>query len=98
MQYLKLEDLKRQCVIDEDFHDDDEYLISLADVAEETVAQQTDQDLSMCLDTYGNLAAPLKHACLLIVDYLYAHRGSEDSVAELPAAYKYFCQLYRRFN
>lgn len=98
MQFLKLEDLKRQCIVDEDFHDDDEYLISLGDVAEQVVAQQIDNDLAVCLDSYGQLAAPLKHACLLIVDYLYAHRGSEQDVADLPAAYTYFCKLYRRFK
>ena len=39
MRYLTLTDIKKQCVIDEDFHDDDLFLDSIGNSAEDYVEQ-----------------------------------------------------------
>lgn len=97
MDYLELDELKKQCVIDLDFTDDDEYLESLGDTAEQLVEQQIDCALGDVVAYYGGeLPTPLKHAMKMIVEYLYDNRGSAET--KIPEAYFYCCQLYRNFH
>lgn len=97
MTYLTLDELKKQCVIDSSFTDDDTYLSSLGDTAEALVEQQIDSLLSdVVSENNGVLPAPLKHAMKLIVEYLYNNRGSDES--QIPEAYFYMCRLYRNFQ
>lgn len=97
MNFLTLQELKQQCVIDADFTDDDAYLTSLGDVAEQLVEQQIDDNLfDVVGDNNGELPMPLKHAMRMIVEYLYNNRGSDES--SIPECYYYFCKLYRNFH
>ncbi len=97
MQYLTVEQIKKQCVIDADFHDDDEYLEALGDTAEEIVEQQIDKSLvDVVSDNNGTLPAPLRHAMKMLVEYLYNNRGSDES--DIPEAFYYMCKLYRSYN
>lgn len=97
MKYLTLEQIKHQCVIDQDFIDDDAYLEALGDTAEEIVERQVNQSLD---DIYSSndaqMPAPILHAMKLIVEYLYANRGGED--VEIPKAFYYMCSLYRAYK
>lgn len=97
MKYLTIEDIKRQCIIDSDFTDDDNYLEALGDAAEEMVEKQVNQSLD---DIYtandGKMPSPLVHAMRMMVEYLYANRGGED--IQIPQAFYYFCQLYRNYS
>lgn len=96
MKYITIEELKKQCVIDLEFKDDDEYLIALGETAEELVEQQIDLSLDDVVSKNdGKLPAPLKHAMKLIVEYLYNNRGSDES--QIPEAYFYMCKLYRNY-
>ena len=45
MNYLTLEELKKQCVIDSDFTDDDEFLEMIGDAAEDMAEQLLDMPL-----------------------------------------------------
>ena len=97
MQYLTIEKIKEQCVIDADFIDDDTFLESIGNTAEELVAQQIDMPLSeIVAKNGGELPAPLEHAMKLIVEYFYNNRGSDES--QIPEAYFYMCRLYRNYN
>lgn len=97
MNYLTIEKIKKQVIIDEDFHDDDEYLEALGDTAEELVEQQIDDDLfNVVAKNNGKLPSPLEHAMKMIVEYLYNNRGSDES--EIPSAFYYMCQLYRNYK
>lgn len=100
MRYITITDIKRQCVIDECFHEDDEYLVSLATVAEDMVEQEIDKPLEEVVNgNYGELPSVLKQACLLMVDYLYStQRGSAGNGIEVPEVIYRFCRLYRQFN
>ena len=42
MNYLTIDELKKQCIIDLDFTEDDDYLAALGDTAEALVEQQID--------------------------------------------------------
>lgn len=99
MNYLTLDLIKHQLIIDTDFTDDDEYLIHLGDTAEELVQTMIDAPLEdAAAENGGDLPKPLIQAMLLTVDYLYgSQRGSNDSNPEMPSAIKMFTQLYRTY-
>ena len=97
MRFLTIDELKKQCVIDNDFDDDNEYLESLGETAETLVEQQIDKSLDdVVSDNDGILPAPLKHAMKMIVEYFYNNRGSDES--SIPEAYYYMCKLYRQYK
>lgn len=99
MQYLTLDEIKKQCVIDADYHDDDEFLTMIGDAAEDLTAQMLDYDLQELFAEYGEMPATIRHAMRMLVDYFYAvNRGSADHGKEIPDAVYLMLKLYRRFN
>lgn len=97
MQYLTIDELKKQCNIDTEFTDDDEYLVSLGDTAETLVSEQVNLPLDEIVAMNdGVMPSPLKHAMKLIVEYFYDNRGSDST--QIPDAYKYMTQLYRNYR
>ena len=67
MKYLNLDILKKHLNIDEQFHDDDSYIIELGMVAEQMIAHHLDDNLDMiAADNDGELPMPIIHACLLL--------------------------------
>ena len=53
MKYLTIDQIKKQCVIDDDFLEDDDYLETLGDTAEELVEQEIDCDLNHVVAANG---------------------------------------------
>lgn len=99
MKYIDLKLVKQQCIVDEAFHDDDEYLTHLSEVAQSLVEKEIDSTFDIeAASNNGKLPTPLLHAALLITDYLYAQRGSNDSNPDIPTAYMHLCQLYRNWG
>lgn len=100
MTYLDLDLIKKQCVVSEDFHDDDSYLSFLGDMAEELIAAEIDSSLTDAVAANGGeIPKPLLSAMLMVVDFNYsAQRGSNESDIEIPAPVKHFCALYRQYN
>ena len=98
--YLQLYQLKKHLNIDDQFHDDDEYLVDLAKVAENAVQKHIDTELSELEDEDGQLPMPLVQAMLLMVGTFYAKRESIAfaSSTEVPLAYDYFLSLYKNYN
>lgn len=95
--YITVEDAKRQCIIDTYFTDDDLYLQSLCDTAETIVSELVNEDLDViaaCHD--GELPTPLIHAMKMLVEYMYANRGT-DNENQIPDAVYMFIKLYRNF-
>ena len=73
--YITLEQIKAHLNIDPDFTDDDEYLMSLADVAIKAIENHIDHSIEQfCHD--GVLEAPLQHAALLLIATWYMQRES----------------------
>lgn len=99
MQYLTIEEIKKQCVIDPAFTGDDEFLEMIGDAAEDMTAQLLDCDLQEVFAEYGEMPATIRHAMRILVDYFYAvNRGSSDNDKEIPEAALTMLKLYRNFN
>lgn len=98
--YLQLYQIKKHLNINEDFHDDDEYLVDLASVTENMVQKHIDRELSDLEDGEGNIPSPLSHAMLLLIGTYYASRESVAfvSTSELPHAYDYIIALYKNYD
>ena len=90
--------IKAQCVIDEDFEDDDVYLEHLGTVAEQLVEKEIDRSIDEVVSEEGKMPYPLLQAMLLYVDFLYGgDRGSSGQEIPIPPAISRVCQLYRRY-
>lgn len=99
MQYLTLEEIKKQCVIDANFTEDDTFLEMIGDAAEDMTSQLLDCDLTDIYAQYGEIPATIRHAMRILVDYFYAvNRGSSDNDKEIPEAALIMLKLYRQFN
>lgn len=101
MQYLNLDILKKHLNIDNCFHDDDEYITSLGDVAEEMVATHLDNKLDIiAADNDNKLPMPIKHAMMLLVANLYQNREgiAFASVQDIPHSYDYLLAQYKNYK
>lgn len=99
--YIQLYQIKKHLNLDDYFHDDDEYLIDLALVAEKLVQRHIDWNLDeLCAYHGGELPSPLMHAMLLMIGNLYANREpiAFASNSELPLSYNYILDLYKNYN
>lgn len=98
--YIQLYQVKKHLNIDEDFHDDDEYLMSLVEVAEKVVERHIDTNLKKLEDGDGFIPSPLIQAMLLLIGNFYANRESVAfaSTSEVPLSYNYLIDLYRNYR
>lgn len=75
MRIVTMDEIFRHLRIEQGVEDD--YLMSLGEVAEEMVLRyvnRTDEELR---ETFGGIPLGVKHACLLVVGSLYRNRESE---------------------
>lgn len=98
--YLQLYQIKKHLNINTDFHDDDEYLVDLATVAQTVVEKHIDTPLKQLENEEGEIPSPLVHAMLLFIGNMYANRESVAfaSVQVLPHAYDYLIALYKNYD
>lgn len=98
--YITLELAKRHLNIEPDFHDDDEYIVGLIDVAEQAVRVDVNADLNTIADRNGGcIPTPLFQAALLMLGNLYQNREIVGAkTVALPFGYKYLIDLYRNYN
>jgi len=98
--YIQLDQAKDHLRIEQDWHDDDEYIMSLIDVAEAAVRVHTNEDFeSIALKNGGCIPPPLLQAALLMVGNLYQNREIVGGkVHALPHNYQYLIDLYRNYN
>lgn len=99
--YIDIQTIKKHLNIDNDYHDDDEYLADLEEVCEAVVAEHIDENLKdLCAKSgNGELPAPLKHAILLLIGNFYSNRESVAfaSASEIPLSYSYLLDLYKNY-
>lgn len=97
--YITLGQAKKHLNIDKSFTDDDEYILSLIQAAEDAVEKNTDIALSEQVKD-GKLPSSLEHSILLLVGNLYNNREATtySTVKEVPFAYKYLVNLNRKFE
>ena len=98
--YLTLELCKKHLNIEPDYHDDDEYIMSLADVAEQAVRTHVNDDLEVIANRNGGcIPTPLFQAMLLMVGNLYQNREViGPRTVTLPFNYQYLINLYQNYN
>lgn len=98
--YLDLKLVKKHLNIDEEFHDDDEYLIGLTEAAEGAVEKHIDTPLDCICGKDGCLPPAVRHAILLLVANFYANRESVSfaSCSKIPLSYEYLIDLYKDYS
>lgn len=98
--YVQLYEIKKHLNINSDFHDDDEYLGYLEEVAEKVVENNIDTKLRKLEDGDGDIPSPLKQAMLLLIANFYANRESVafSQSTEVPVSYKYLIDLFRNYR
>lgn len=97
---MTIQEIKKHLNIDDSFHADDDYIMMLYDVAEQTVAKHICCVLDDVRDEEGNLPSPLNHAILLYIGDLYNSREGNAygvSVSQIPFSYDYLLSLYKNY-
>lgn len=96
---ITLDEIKQCLAISHAVNDD--YLLSLIDVATTHVEDDIDRPLddTICLTDSGNTKAPLRQAVLMTIGTLYDHRTSQqiESVNDNPA-YDRLVRKYRKMG
>lgn len=98
--YVFLEQAKPHLNIESSFEQDDQYIASLIEVAEEVVSKDTGINMELSKDSEGNIPPVLRHAILLLVGNYYANREpvAFASSSEVPLSYKHLISLYRDYS
>ena len=99
--YVALDKIKTHLNIDKDFVEDDNYLMSLSEVAECVVERHIGYKFSKLIEDHdGQLPMPIQHAMLLFIGTMYANRESVTfgSASELPLSYNYILQLFENYD
>lgn len=100
--YVTLAQIKKHLNIDTSFHEDDEYLVDLEQVAENAVERHIDDNLGRIFIASGGkqLPAPLVHSILILLGNLYANRESiaYTSLTEIPYNLTYLLDLYKNYS
>lgn len=97
--FVSLEEAKQHLNVDQYFHDDDNYIISLIKVAEDAVSKRIDRKLECCL-VDGELPDSIRHAILLLVGNWYQNREpiSFTGANELPMSFQWLCDLNKHYH
>ena len=98
--YIQLDLAKKHLNIEDDFREDDEYIINLIEVAEAAVRVHINEDFADIAERNGgDLPAPILQAAMLMIGNLYQNREPIGSkVQVLPYNYQYLIDLYRNYN
>ena len=98
--YLQLYQIKKHLNIDEDFHSDDEYLVELAQAAQNVVEVHLDRPLDSLENEEGYIPSSLTQAMLLLIGTWYASCESVSFASNtvLPHSYDYIIALYKNYN
>lgn len=98
--YVTLSEARKQCEIDADWHDDDNFLLHLIEVSENAVAKQINRPLYACVTQEGILPPTIKHAVLLTVATLYENRESVSATQlhDVPRSFQWLTSLDRHYH
>ena len=96
--YISKELAKHHLQIDEDYNDDDEYLVLLIQAAEDAVSKHLDIPLKNLIQN-GVLPASIIQAILLLIGNFYANREpiSYSTVVKIPYTVDYLLSLYKHY-
>lgn len=97
---ITLEMAKQHLNLEADYVEDDMYLQTLIEVAEQAVTVHVNEELEKLVDEEGNLPKPLLQAMLLMIGNLYQNREmvAPMKITALPYNYEYLINLYKNYN
>lgn len=100
MKFLTLEEIKKQCNIDQQFTEDDEFLEMIGTAAEDMTEQLLDCNIYELPTECGQeIPATIRHAMRILVDYFYSvNRGSSENTPSIPEVVFTMLKLYRQYN
>lgn len=98
--YVELLRVKKHLNLNEDFTEDDTYLLHLIEVSEAVVERHLDNKLSAFSAGTGKIPKPVEQAILLLVGNFYENRESVTygAASEVPLAYQYLLSLYKNYG
>lgn len=98
--HIELEDIKKHLNLDEDYTDDDSYLVYLESVAEQLVEKHIDKPLEDMIAEEGEVPKPLLQAMLLMIGNFYDNRESISygNAIEVPNTLQYILSMYRDYD
>ncbi len=98
--HITLDKVKKHLNVDDWYKDDDDYIMSLVEVAEAAAAKHLQRPMSFYEDADGNLPPALEQACLLLIGHFYNNREAVNfsSLTEVPLAFNYLMDLYAHYN
>ena len=98
--YIQLDYAKKHLNIEENFTEDDEYILGLIEVAESAVRVHINEDFASIAEKNGGcLPPPILQAALLMIGNMYQNRepiGTKNQA--LPFNYQYLIDLYKNYN
>ena len=97
--YITLEEAKKHLLVDPDFNEDNEYIQSLINTAEEAVSLNINTKLTAIADG-GELPSSVKSAVLLLIGNLYANREpvAYTAVNKVPYTFDYLIALNKNYS
>ena len=99
LQFLTIDEIKKQLNVDLEYHDDDEFLELVGESAEDMIAQLIDCPIEQVEAKFGEVPASIRHAARMLCDYMYSQqRGSSGESIDIPEAIFTILKLYRNFN
>ena len=98
LQFLSLDDIKAQARIEEDFHDEDEYLMLLGRAAERNLLNSICRTYEEVVAEYGEWPEDLTLAALMLTSHWYNHHEPAESVtmSVVPYTYDLLYMPYRK--
>ena len=86
MKWLTLEQIKAQCRIEQDFHDEDELLEECGEGAEDSLLALLGRSFEDLIETYGKVPAPIRRASKLLAAGSYKDREaySAQNLSAIP--------------
>lgn len=99
--YILLNQAKQHLNIDKDFHEDDNYILHLIEVAEDAISKRIDKKLEDCVNpNTGYLEKSIIQSILLLIGQFYANREvvAYGSATEIPVAFNFLCDLNKHYN
>ena len=82
LRWLTLEGIKQQLRIEQDFHEEDEWLEGAGEAAEYAILGVLNRSYENLYEVYGHIPAPVRQASLMLVASLYKDR-EKDLVQEV---------------
>lgn len=98
--YILLENAKQHLCVDKDFHEDDDYILHLIQVAEDAIEKRIDQKLQDIVDPKtGYLPKSVIQSILLLVGQFYKEREATTNLSsnEIPIGLNWLADLNKHY-